>query len=150
VSNTENISRRRLLAGAAAVTATVATGNVFASDNTHHHHGANPNTGLIDAALDCIKTGDACSDHCIALVKQGDTSIADCLNSVAETLPMCRALSKLASSESKHLYALAQVCISVCKDCEKECKVHQDKHVECRECMESCAACVKACEKIAA
>ena len=145
-----DISRRKLLAGAVAATATVATGSVFASSNHKHHLGTKLNTKLIDAALDYVKKGEACSNHCIELVKRDDNSIADCLDAVTEMLPMCETLSKLASSQSKHLYEFAKVCIAVCEDCEKECKVHQKKHPECKACMESCAACIKECKKIAA
>jgi Cys-rich four helix bundle protein (predicted Tat secretion target) len=111
-------------------------------------HGDRLNNSLIDAALDCVKKGEACSNHCIILIKNGDNSVADCLDSVGETLAMCAALSTMASSQSTHLNALAKVCIDVCKDCEKECEVHADKHAECKACMESCAACIEECEKL--
>lgn len=150
----ESASRRELLLGATAMTAALATGNSFAATDHdhHHHHGmmSNPNTAVIDAALDCIKKGDACNDHCIELVKMGDTSIADCLDSVAVMLPLCGALSKVASANSHHLAALAKVCIAACKDCHDQCEKHKDTHVECKACMESCAACIKECEKVAA
>lgn len=149
----ESNDRRNVLLGGAAVAATLATGTAFAAtgaDAHHHHHEANKNTGLIDTALHCIKTGDACQAHCIELVKQGDTSIADCLNTVAEMLPMCTALAKLASYNSTHLVALAKVCIDVCEACEKECRNHEDKHAECKACADSCAECIKECKKLVA
>ena len=148
----QNASRRTVLMGAAAATATLAASNAFASsdDHKHHHHAMNPHGDLINAALDCVKKGTACSDHCIKLVKQKDTSIADCLAAVNDMLPMCETLSKLATSQSDHLKDFAKVCIAVCEDCEKECKAHEDKHVECRECMKSCAHCIKECKKLVA
>jgi len=147
----ENSSRRNLLLGATAVTAALASGASFASsEHEHHHHGANSNTDLIDAALDCVKKGEACNDHCIELVKSGDTSIAECLDTVSVMLPMCSTLSKLASAQSKHLAEFAKVCIAVCEDCEKECKKHEDKHAECKACMKSCGDCIKQCKKIIA
>jgi len=149
----ENSQRRKLLAGSAAVAATIASSGVMASDHKHHEHhghGASMHNELIESALDCIKTGEACNNHCIELVKDGDTSVAECMDIVNQMLPMCRALASLASAQSEHLYEFAQVCASVCKDCEKECEVHADKHAECKICMESCADCIKQCEKLTA
>ena len=146
----EDNTRRNLLIGATAMTAALATGTTFAASGHKHHHASNRNTGLIDTALDCIKSGQACNDHCIELVKSGDTSIADCMSSVSEMLAACTALSQMASYQSKHLAALAKVCIAVCEDCEKECSKHEKKHAECKACAESCRDCIKACEKVAA
>jgi Cys-rich four helix bundle protein (predicted Tat secretion target) len=143
-----NLSRRNLLIGAAAVSATVAT-NALAGEQ-HHHHQVNKNTGLIATAMDCIQTGDACLAHCFELVKGKDTSMADCMNMVADMLPMCTALSKLASTQSTHLGDLAKLCIAICDDCEKECRKHADKHVECKECANACTDFIRECKKIAA
>ncbi len=146
----ENNDRRELLLGGTAVAAALASGETFAASEHYNHRGAPSNSGLIDSALDCVKKGIACSDHCIELVKQGDTSIADCLKTVTVMLPMCTALSKLASSKSRHLSSVAKVCIAVCEDCHEECKKHAEKHAECKACMESCAACIDECKKVAA
>ena len=142
-------SRRDILLGAAAVATTVASSAAFSATG-HEHHKMNSNTDLIDTALDCIKTGQACNDHCIDLVKGGDTSIAECMSTVSEMLAACAALSQLASYKSKHLPALAKVCLAVCEDCEKECQKHEDKHAECKACADSCRDCIKACKKVAA
>ncbi|MFK5983923.1 MAG: four-helix bundle copper-binding protein [Pseudomonadota bacterium] len=142
-------NRRNLLLGAAAMTATLVAGQTLAATG-HKHHQMNKHTAVIDAAMDCIKKGDACLDHCIELVKMGDTSIAECLATVTDMLPTCNALSKLAANQSPYLAELANVCISVCEACEKECRKHADKHTECKNCAESCAACIKECKKIAA
>ena len=144
----ENKDRRNILIGAAAVAATLVTGTASAA--TGHSHHANRDTGLVDAALDCVKTGQACNDHCLALVKSGDTSIADCMVTVTEMLASCTALSQLASTRSDHLAAMAKVCMAICEDCEKECRKHADKHVECKACAKSCRDCIKACKKVAA
>jgi Cys-rich four helix bundle protein (predicted Tat secretion target) len=151
--NTEvsiNKSRRNILISATAVTAAMAASSVSATSESHQHHGALLNNKLIDAALDCIKKGEACSNHCIALIKQGDNTVADCLDIVGETLAMCSALATLASSQSVHLNALAKVCVDVCKDCERECEVHAHKHTECKACMDACSVCIDECEKLSA
>lgn len=145
----QNINRRKLLAGTALTAATIAASSVIAGEHKHHHHhGGSKHNDLIESALDCIKTGEACSHHCIQLIKGGDTSLGECLEVVDQMLPMCQALSTLASADSNHLYEFAQVCAAVCKDCEQECEVHADKHAECKACMESCAECIKECEKL--
>ena len=147
--NNVNEARRNILFGATAVASVVASNSVFSATD-HKHHQMNRNTGLIDTAMDCIKTGQACNDHCIELVKSGDTSIADCMSTVSEMLAACTALLQLASYQSRHLPAIAKVCIDVCNDCEKECRKHEDKHVECKACANSCLDCIEACKKIAA
>ena len=152
IETLENIHRRKLLAGTAAVAATLSTGSSLAEGHKHkhHHHSSGMHSELIESALDCIKTGEACDNHCLELVKSGDTSIAECMDIVKQMLPMCRTLASLASAESDHLLAFAQVCAVVCKDCEAECKVHADMHIECKACMESCTECIKQCEKLTA
>ena len=144
-------TRRDLLKGAVVASAAMASSTVFGASNDHSHmnHG-NPNSGLVDTALDCVKSGQACLDHCIDLFKMGDTSVAECADTVTEMLAMCNALSQMASAQSKHLGKLAKVCAQVCKDCKKACDEHADKHKACKDCADSCAACIKACEKIAA
>ena len=149
----ENKDRRKILLGAAALATGLASESALSSsDKGHHdhHHQKNPYTEIIDAALDCIKTGQACNDHCIQLIKAGDTTIADCMDVLAENLAMCGALAQMASYQSTHLAELAKVCIATCKDCEKECRKHEDKHEECKACAESCKECIAACKKIVA
>lgn len=148
----KEFTRRDLLKGAVVASAAMATGvssSVLGSSNEHMHH-SNSNSGLVDTALDCVKTGQACLDHCIQLFKQGDNSVADCADKVTEMLAMCNALSQMASYQSKHLAEVAKVCAVVCKDCKKACEKHADKHQSCKDCAESCEKCIKACEKIAA
>lgn len=144
--------RRDLLQGVAALTASLAVGSVLASDDNQHasHHRVKEANSLVQAALDCEKTGQACIEHCINLFKQGDTSTATCMEAATEMLAMCTALSQMASYHSVHLPAIAKVCAAVCKDCEQECRKHEDKHAACKACAESCFHCNAECEKIAA
>ena len=144
-----NKDRRNILLGAAAAAVTLTSNSAFSATD-HSHHKMNKNTALVDSALDCLKAGQACNDHCIELVKSGDTSIAECMSTVSEMLAACTALSQLASYQSKHLAAMAKVCIDVCEDCEKECAKHEDKHAECKACADACRDCIKACKKVAA
>lgn len=108
------------------------------------------NQALLDAALECIKAGETCLDHCVRTLSTGDKSMAECAATVRAMLPTCHALADLTRLNSAHLKALAAVCAKVCRDCEAACKKHQNHHAECKACMESCQKCAAECEKVAA
>jgi len=136
----KELTRRDLLKNVVAVsvaTAAMASGVASASSG-HQHHQSNPNTAIVDSALDCLKTG------------QADTTLADCADQVNELLAACTALSQMASYQSKHLVEFARVCSKVCNDCMKACEKHADKHAECKTCAKSCKDCIEACDKITA
>lgn len=159
-------SRRSILglatgAGLAQILNVASSGSVFAEGEhmdhmnmdhmaMDHESGLSSNQALIDAALDCVKHGDVCLNHCISLLSKGETSIKDCIRTVSVMLPMCTTLAKLAALEAVRLKEFAKVCIVVCEDCEKECKRHADHHAICKNCMESCAACIKECKRVVA
>lgn len=152
----QTLNRRQLIKGAVAASAVMgaalSTKSAIAGDDKHDHHAhhaKNKNKNVVEAALECQEDGQACLDHCFILLKDGDTSIAKCAETVTEMLVMCEALAKMASYQSSHLKDFAKVCAAVCKDCKDECEEHSDKHVECKECAESCEECIKACENIA-
>lgn len=150
-----SLPRRQLLAGAGAALVAGAFGGItavgaaeHAHDHGHHHpimDGARAR--VVDHAMHCIKTGQICIQHCIDLFKTGDTSVADCADSVLEMLASCNAMAQLATYNSRHLKDLMRVCIGVCEDCEKECRKHEDKHAECKACADSCADCIKVCQE---
>ena len=149
---TQTINRRDLIKGAvvasAAIGAAIASSSTAAKSGEHQHHSKNPNEELIETALDCMKDGQACLDHCFVLLKDGDKEMASCAESVNEMLVMVNGLAKMAAYRSPHLKEFAKVCAKVCKDCQDECEKHSDKHAECKACEESCADCIKACEDV--
>lgn len=102
---------------------------------------------IYDAALECVRAGTECFDHCIRSLQAGDKMMVECTTTVRAMLPLCRAVAELAMQDSKHLAALATVCAKVCRDCEAVCKKHAGHHAECKACMESCKRCAEACEK---
>lgn len=147
-----SVSRREVLMGAVAATVSMAATQVFAGmDHEHGHgkHGKAPNQDLIDAAMECMKKSQACVEHCISLFKEGDTSLAECLDKVNETEAMCAALAKMAASDSTYLPEVAAVCRKVCLACEKECRKHE-KHAACKACADACKECADECKKVAA
>jgi len=155
------VDRRAMLVTLAAAGAALTGGTALAQEDHEHHmahemahemhdHGAAPaHAALISAALECIKSGEICANHCIGLLGQGDTSLKECLRLVSSMLPACAALVRLAALDATRLKEFAKVCGDICADCEAECKKHQDHHAECKACAQSCAACVKECEHLA-
>lgn len=146
------ISRRTLLAGAGAVGAALVSGASLAGDAPGHRHEdhAPRNPDLLGAVNDCVVKAQQCAAHCLVAFQEGDTTLADCARKVNEMLPICKAFSYQLASNSPYVKALSAVCQKACKDCEEECRVHEDKHVECRECAESCAQVVAAIKKLSA
>jgi Cys-rich four helix bundle protein (predicted Tat secretion target) len=155
------MNRRELLsgmgvAGAAAIAARAAAAQdkkpakqpaAAATGHEHHHMGASKYQALIDATHACMATGDVCINHCLQSLGTGDKTLADCAKSVEAMLPLVTATGKLAAQDSKRLKELAAVCGKACKDCEAECKKHE-QHPECKACGEACAKCAAECDKV--
>ncbi len=123
--------------------------NMAHAETVQHHHHTAPNNKLIHLAQTlhhCVGSSELCINHCMDMFKTGDTSLADCANVVQETMAFCAAHAKLASYDSKFLKEMCVLSIKVCAACEKECRKHAKKHVECKACADSCVACIKACE----
>lgn len=142
------ISRRMLLVGAGAVGAALATGASRAGDAPGHRHEdhATKNPDALAAVNDCLAKAQACIAHCLVAFQEGDTTLADCARKVSEMQPICRAFSYQLASNSPYVKALSAVCSQACKDCEAECRKHEDKHLECKECAEACEQVVVAIE----
>ena len=146
--STKNESDRRhfLLAAGSLALATAATSStVLASSANHHHHGPS-NEGLVKTSSHCRSTGNACIAHCLILLGNGDTEMAECAKSVQLMMPMCDATGYHAAANSKHLKDMVQICQRVCEDCEKACRKHEDKHAECKACANSCSEMIDACK----
>ena len=144
------MNRRELLLGAAAMAAAATTGSAFAGTHEHkHEHGgaSKRNNALIKSSQDCVATGQVCVHHCLVMMGDGDKSLAACAISVSDLVAACSTLQHLAATESKHTVEMAKVVMTMCKECEDECK-KQDKHEECKACGEACAACYKECKKL--
>ncbi|MDH3972914.1 MAG: four-helix bundle copper-binding protein [Deltaproteobacteria bacterium] len=146
------MKRRELFVAAGGFAAAAALGKLegtaFAGDHKHDHsHGTN--TGLIDAALDCVKRAEACLNHCIDVLGRGDTSLAKCAKSVTELKIYCTALYQAGIINSEYLKKIAALSEKVCTDCEKECRKHK-KHQTCLNCADACVKCLKECKKLLA
>jgi len=121
----------------------------------HHHGAAGPggwekNAAVMVAASDCVRAGEICLEHCLSVLRSGDTSMARCSTTVDAMLALCRATEALAMQDAPYLKGVAATCAKACRDCEAACKEHAAHHEPCRRCMETCQKCAAACEKIAA
>ncbi|MCW9047250.1 MAG: four-helix bundle copper-binding protein [Gammaproteobacteria bacterium] len=145
----ENDSNRRnflLAAGSLALATATASNTVIAADSKHHHHHGPSNPDLVNSSSDCTATGNACIAHCLILLGNGDTEMAECAKSVQLMMPMCQAVGYHAAANSKHLNAMVKICQNICEECEKACRKHEDKHAECKACANSCSDMIDACK----
>lgn len=127
-------------------------GNGVAAEHEHHHHHDatknNPYGELGQTAMHCVLLGEACLDHCLDLLGQGDKSLAACAKSVEPLLAICNALRQLSTYQSPHVPKLAKLALEICKTCETECRKHKE-HEPCRQCADACAECARECGKFA-
>lgn len=147
------MNRRQIITASAAALMAAATQAGFAQTKpaaAHHHHGSPAAELLIDVVSECIAKGETCLAHCIMLMGDGDKSVAGCAKSVSETLAVCESLRKLAAQGSAYAKPMARLAMDACLACEKECRKHEAKHKECRDCAKACADCAKECKSFAA
>ena len=143
------MERREFVTGLGVVAAAAAASSAFAQDHSQHMHGAAPNQTLINDASQCVSAGEVCLTHCQEMLAQGDKSLADCAKSVRELATVCGGLRSLAAQNAPILAKYASVAAEVCKDCETQCRKHEDKHAVCKACADACAACSAECKKVA-
>jgi Cys-rich four helix bundle protein (predicted Tat secretion target) len=98
---------------------------------------------LIDAALAGVNRGEVCINHCARQLGAGDTSLKDCMSSVAAMLLMCTAVARFVAFDASRLKEVTKLCVDICTDCEKECRKHEQHHVQCKNCADSCAAFIR-------
>jgi Cys-rich four helix bundle protein (predicted Tat secretion target) len=147
------MNKREWMTSSAALAVAALAGKASAQENPHaHHHMAGPglNTALIAAAADCVTKGQICLSHCLDLLAAGEKDMLGCGKAVNETVAICTALQALAAQDAKSLKTLAKLAEETCLACEKECRKHEDKHSQCKDCAESCVNCAKQCKAIAA
>lgn len=144
------MNKRNFITSAMALAALA--GNAAAQEvgHAHHHDTSGPNAALLAAAADCLVKGQVCVSHCLVLLGNGDKEMADCAKAASQMLALCGALQSLAAQESHYLPALAKTAMEACLACEKECRKHDKKHSQCKDCGDACAACAKQCKTIAA
>jgi Cys-rich four helix bundle protein (predicted Tat secretion target) len=132
------ISRREILLGIGAVASAACAGTAVSALPGHDHskHSAQL-PDVLDAANNCLDKGQRCIAHCLTSFREGDVILADCASKVHEMQAVCAAFSYLLAANSAYIKAYAGICETVCKDCEKECRKHEE-HIECKACAEAC------------
>jgi Cys-rich four helix bundle protein (predicted Tat secretion target) len=140
--------RQALLSTFAGAAALSIAGRAVAGEAHAAQKGAGPNREVLESALHCARDGEVCLAHCLESFSAGDTMLAECARSVAQLVPACTALAQLAALKSPRLAEFAKAVVLICKDCEAQCRKHVDHHAFCKDCADSCLACIKACESL--
>jgi Cys-rich four helix bundle protein (predicted Tat secretion target) len=83
-------------------------------------------------------------------MRTGNMAPLECLVQVQDLVIACDALAKFAAGDSGHLKAYAAATIEVCESCEAECRKFEAQHAQCKDCADSCVACMRECRKITA
>ena len=148
--DTVPISRRKVLASTGAIGAALAGGLAFAADGPGHEHAAHAPRypDALEAANDCSEKARLCLAHCLVSFQEGDTTLATCARSVNAMISLCDAFWAQVANNSSYIKGIAEVCRASCVDCEKECRKHEDDHVECRESADACARLVAAIDNL--
>lgn len=152
------MQRRALMTAAAAATAAFGamaqTKPKAPAGSAHAHHHAHGNAGKYDAVMQsaahCVMTGETCLAHCHIVLADGEKEMAECAKSVNELVAVCTALRSLAAQGAPRTPAMAKVALDTCLACEKECRKHEKKHSQCKDCADACKACADDCRKLGA
>lgn len=124
--------------------------------DAHQGHGAQAQatalseqeTAIIHALAHCDMAGQACLTHCLALLAQGDASMAACAGGVREMLSVCEATVTLVQSRSSLAAAQLGVCRDACAACRAACLPHIDHHATCSACAEACTRTIVAIDAL--
>ena len=148
------MNKREWMANSAVLALAAVAGKASAqaaAPHAHHHMaGPGPNAALMAAAADCPGKRQICLSHCLDLLAGGEKDMLGCGKAVNETIAICVALQALAAQDAKGLKTFAKLAEATCLACEKECRKHETKHKECKDCADSCVECAKQCKAIAA
>ncbi len=166
------IERRALLtagAGALALAAPEATAQIWPFGRREapipvQHQGHSGHTGagaaapettltgeedaVVNALMNCDAAGQTCLSHCLALLAQGDSSMAACARAVREMLGVCAAARTLMYSGSALAAAQLAVCRDACGACRVACEPHISHHAQCAACAGACAQAVAAIDAL--
>lgn len=103
---------------------------------------------VVNALMTCDAVGQACLSHCLALMAQGDSSMAGCARAVREMLGVCAAARTLMYSGSSLAAAQLAVCRDACSACRVACEPHISHHAQCAACAGACARAVAAIDAL--
>ncbi|XDD44613.1 four-helix bundle copper-binding protein [Leptospira sp. WS60.C2] len=148
------MNRKELLQKAGMAVAVSGILSTLSAEDHDHTSAGMPQAGkskyakAMMAAIHCQLSAEVCLSHCLTELGNGDKSMAACASSTREVISLCDSFVKLASQNSSFTKKLANLCIEVCEACAKECDKHAKHHAVCKECRDSCLACVKELKKV--
>jgi Cys-rich four helix bundle protein (predicted Tat secretion target) len=142
------MQRREILLGLGVSALGALAVDSFALQHEQHAH-SSVNQELVTAASNCVSTGEICMNHCHDVMASGDKSLVECARRVYELIAACTALRSLAAQNSGYVPKYAKLTAEVCKTSEAECRKFAKDHPQCKECADSCLACMAACSKVA-
>jgi Cys-rich four helix bundle protein (predicted Tat secretion target) len=102
----------------------------------------------LEAANDWSDKARLCLAHCLVSFQEGHTTLATCARSVNSMISLCDAFAAQVANNSNYINGIAEACRAACVDCEKECRKHEDDHVECKQSADACARLVAAIDKL--
>lgn len=140
------ITRRDLMVAGATVMAHAALARAADAPAA----GADKGQALSSAAADCVRSGEACMQHCLDELARGDKTLGECAQMVNQILALCRAVGPIVDANGKYVRQMAQLCADICADCEQACRKHAQHHAVCAACADACAAVVKAAKALTA
>jgi len=97
---------------------------------------------LLDQLMKCIAACETCADSC--LDEPNVKNMVNCIRLDRDCADACTLAARYVARGSAHMNGALDLCIALCKACEKECRSHTNDH--CRTCAEACHACHTACE----
>lgn len=140
------ITRRDLMVAGATVMAHAAVAHAADAPTS----GTDKDQALSSAASECVRSGEACMQHCLNELAKGDKTLGECAQMVNQMLAVCRAVGPIVDAKGKYVRPMAQLCADVCTDCEAACRKHAQHHAICAQCADACATVVKAAKALAA
>src|SRR4029450_7449259 len=61
---------------------------------------------LTSAAVECVRTGEVCMQHCLDELAKGDKMLVDCAQMVNQMLAVCRAVGPIVDANGKYVRAM--------------------------------------------
>lgn len=129
----------------------------LAKEEAHSHagmpgmgKGMATSTALVTATAAAVIKGQACLQHCVAMMGDGEKELGRCAALSTDMIAACTAIQQLSSNKSPHLGSMAKVTMAICNDCEKECRKFEKTHEVCKEAADACATCRMELTKVAA
>lgn len=149
------ISRKKLIQAAALTAVTLSAGNtILAKDHDHKSDTADAESSdgkyskAMQEAVKCRLSAEICIAHCISEMGKGNKDLEECARTATDVKAACEAFITMASMKSGFTKQMAELCVKICKACEKECKKHSSHHSFCKDCMVNCKSCAKELAKI--